>query len=150
MKIYTSYFAKVRELERAGVLPVSVARFSPKWFTGPAYPALASGAQSLLAYKAGLKDARTAREEYCKDVLGSLDAKAVQADLKRLCGGKDAALCCYERPGDFCHRQLICAWLNENGVSCREYEFTDTRQPELFAQENAADKPPEKPEVSGE
>lgn len=132
MKIYTSYFAKVRELEWAGVRPVSVARFSPTWFTGAVYPALASAAESLLAYKAGQKDARTAREEYVKDVLGPLSAAAVAADLEHIGGGRDVALCCYERPGDFCHRRLIRAWLNANGIFCREYLFTDARQLTLF------------------
>ena len=27
---------------------------------------------------------------------------------------KDIALCCYEKPTDFCHRHLVAEWLNNN------------------------------------
>lgn len=34
MKLYTSYFAQVKKLKEAGVVPVSISLKSPFWFKG--------------------------------------------------------------------------------------------------------------------
>ena len=35
----------------------------------------------------------------------------------------DIALVCYEKPSDFCHRQLVAEWFTKNGIPCKEYEY---------------------------
>ena len=43
-------------------------------------------------------------------------------NIERLANGKDVALCCYEKPGDFCHRHLVAKWMNEKlGVQIEEF-----------------------------
>lgn len=32
----------------------------------------------------------------------------------------DVCLLCYETPEKFCHRHLVCNWLNDHGIECRE------------------------------
>ena len=44
--------------------------------------------------------------------------------LKYVSKGKDVALMCYEKPGDFCHRHLLADFLNEKlGLDIKEFEF---------------------------
>ena len=54
--------------------------------------------------------------EYTSDVLDHLDAKAIVEIL-----GPDAILCCYEKSGEFCHRHMAAAWLqDELGIEISE------------------------------
>ena len=45
--------------------------------------------------------------------------------LQELAGGKgkDIALICYEKPGEFCHRNIVREWLKEFGYKVEEYVF---------------------------
>ena len=56
------------------------------------------------------------QENYVKrfkaEILGNLSRDQVLKDLEELSGGKDVALCCYEKPGDFCHRHIVKDWLD--------------------------------------
>ncbi|NTV02456.1 MAG: DUF488 domain-containing protein [Chlorobiaceae bacterium] len=47
--------------------------------------------------------------------------------------GEDVVLLCFERPSDFCHRQLVSKWLRQYGVPCVEYEVRnpDVEKPEV-------------------
>lgn len=33
----------------------------------------------------------------------------------------DICFVCYEKPSDFCHRQLVAKWFRENGFKCEEW-----------------------------
>jgi hypothetical protein len=44
---------------------------------------------------------------YRGQVLDQLNARQVLNDL----GGDDVVLLCWEPPGEFCHRQVVAAWL---------------------------------------
>jgi len=47
-KIYTGYFAKLKQYEMKGLIPVSIARYSPKWFySGMSYLDLAPTSDML-------------------------------------------------------------------------------------------------------
>jgi hypothetical protein len=39
--------------------------------------------------------------------------------------GDEAILCCYEPPGQFCHRKLVREWFNHNGIKCTELCLTE-------------------------
>ena len=121
MTIYTSYFAKEAKLP-PHIVPVSICRYRPRWFTGLQYQKLAPSQELLYNYKS------TGNTEYYTTVfnnyLQSLNFKAVQQDLAELSRGYDLALLCYERPIDFCHRHLVAQWLEANGQPCQEFAFS--------------------------
>lgn len=121
MRIYTSYFAKQRELQRNGVVPIAICLSVPSWFSGKVYQKLALSGGLLREWKdKGCEDSYVRR--YYFETLHDLNAAAVVADLSRLAGrGNDIALLCYERSEDFCHRHLVAEWLEMNGYECEEW-----------------------------
>ena len=97
----TSYFAKYKFEDG-----VSIARKPPNWFKGSKYPELYPSWDMIVEYKKnGDKQAYT--RAYYKQVLDKLNPDKVWADLK------DNTLLCWEKSGEFCHRRLVAAWLNE-------------------------------------
>jgi len=118
MEIYTSYFAKAKELINAGITPISIAIGPPRWWNGLRYTALAP-TWDMVKGDIG-------RERYIKeynDILAKLDACAVLMEINSLAKGNDCALLCWEKPSDFCHRHLAAEWLNDNaGCFISEYK----------------------------
>lgn len=118
MRIYTSYFAKRSALERYGIVSISIARWKPNWYTGLVYLDVAPKAFMLKEDITRIQYI----EGYNRYVLDALDAHKVLDDITRLSGGRDAALLCYEKPGDFCHRHILADWLREKtGVDIEEF-----------------------------
>lgn len=94
---------------------VSIARYAPRWW-GPdrRYTALAPSADLLSRSRAGLPWLEYVKE-YKSDVLDKLDPKNVYADLS------ESILCCWERPGQNCHRRLVAEWIEKHiGVKVPE------------------------------
>lgn len=123
MKIYTSYFANSRALAKENVMPISIAHYSPKWFYGPRYT-IVSPTRYMLS-------GDCTHEEYLRkydEILHRLDPKKVIADVESISHGKDVALCCYEKPGDFCHRHLLSEWLRKNGYDVKEWEPEEEKE----------------------
>lgn len=111
MKIYTSYFGNAKKLHEAKIEMVNIARYKPRYFSGFSIPSVAP-----LPFM--LKDDMTVEEyvvHYNKLVLMPLNIEKFLQTLESLSGGKDVALCCYEKPGQFCHRHLLAEWLNKKG-----------------------------------
>ena len=107
--MYTSYFAKLYKLKN----PISISRYSPSWYHGVEYKKLAPDSSILVAYKN--KEIDT--EEYTKrflQQLATLDPRTVYQELRAIHNSKIFCLLCYEKPYDFCHRHLVCDWLNSN------------------------------------
>ena len=102
----TSYFAN----RKAAADPnaVSIARWTPRWWKGRHYAALAPAVGLLRLHKAGLPWDEFVIE-FQRDVLNKLDPAKVLADL-----GPDAILLCWEKPGDNCHRRLVAEWLEKH------------------------------------
>ena len=119
MKVFTSCFANLRNIERMGIVPVSISLFPPKDFNGPKTKTVAPTWEMLNRYK---KDFN--KEKYIEDfqrILDAVDAKAFAWELHRLGGGKDVAMCCFEMPGEFCHRRLVANWLTAKfGIEVKE------------------------------
>jgi uncharacterized protein (DUF488 family) len=105
MKIYTGYFAKNKEYQKAGLFQISIARFN-KYFNGVKLPALAPTAEMIHEPK------RTYVPKYRK-ILSRISVEQVVNEIKKASGGKDVVLLCYEKPTEFCHRQLVATWLGE-------------------------------------
>lgn len=111
----TSYFAK------AGTLPtaISIARSAPPFFRGATYRPLTPPRDLLAAFKAGRVTPEEYTARYTAEVLDRRDAGTVASDLRDL-AGPNAVLLCWEKPGTFCHRHLVAAWLREHGIDTEE------------------------------
>jgi uncharacterized protein (DUF488 family) len=110
MKIYTSYFAKIKELQAAGIVTVSIARHNLRW-------ASADYQMKELAPSTPKMESETEYRILFEEILNQLDTNRILSKLKVICqeeGKSEIALICYERPADFCHRQLVADWLNND------------------------------------
>ena len=128
MKIYTSYFAKAAILRKAGIVPIGVALWPPRFFRGISMKQVAPRRYML--------DDRLPAEEYIRmyrnDVIRLVAARSFIQDLERASRGMDVALCCFEKPGDFCHRHILAKWLNEQtGIEVSEFGVAESRQETL-------------------
>lgn len=65
--------------------------------------------EMVRGYKAG----HLSEGDYTKQYMDILDAipEAIVKRLIKLAVVQDVTLCCYEEPGQFCHRHLLYAWL---------------------------------------
>jgi len=119
MKIFTSYFGRKAMLKKAGIVPICIALWKPKWY---------EGLQLLqVAPKAFMLKEDLTRQQYIdcykRYVTDRLRVEQVVNWIEQLSGGKDAALLCYEKPGDFCHRHLLAQWMTEqSGLVVEEWE----------------------------
>jgi len=123
--IYTSYFAKLKELENHNIIPISICGKAPDWYKGLQYKRLAPKYGFFMEWKKN-HDNEYYIKHFQKEVLDELDATNVILDFSRMdygfnVGENDIALICYEKPSDFCHRHLVAEWLNKNGYKCEEW-----------------------------
>ena len=142
--IYTSYFAKIRKMPE-NVVPVSISQWPPKGYSGLQCKDLAPTKDILMEYKDSdennkVKEARY-NERYINEVLGKLDLKQVLSNLQKQIDmdtldllevdnvweskNLHIALVCFEKSGDFCHRNLVAEKLKEIGIPCRELDDRD-------------------------
>lgn len=117
VKVYTSYFAQVNKLRSAGIVPIGISVFPPKFFNGPSLQWLAP----LPSMLKGMSE-----EEYTfhykEKILSKFNLDLFRQRLKELGDGKDVALCCFEKPGEFCHRRIFAEWFEElTGYKIEEY-----------------------------
>ena len=109
--MFTSYFANVKKLP-PDLVPVSIARGSPRWFTGKKELRLAP-TWAMLKMQKPEYDAGFA------EILAKLDPAEIYQTL-----GENAVLLCWEKPGDACHRRLVAEWLEAAlGIEIPEYGF---------------------------
>ena len=120
MRIYTSYYANLRNLAM-DIIPISIAGRAPDWYYGLEYKKLAPKRYFFNIWKENGDNDYYIRH-FKKEVLDLLDARQVVSDLIKLSGGKDIALLCYETPDKFCHRHLVADWLTENDYYVDEFK----------------------------
>lgn len=96
--IFTSNFKIAGHILQA----VAISRGLPRGWRGRIYKALAP---SWALVK--ISDPKQFINLYRTQVLDRLDARRVIQDL----GCDDFVLLCWEPPGEFCHRQVVAAWL---------------------------------------
>lgn len=109
--IYTSYFAHYK-----GDNGVAICLGAP-WWKGERYPNLAPYKELLDWWKNvehSQQNIAIYVDCYRQYVLSTLDVHTVASELE----GK--VLLCFEKPNDFCHRQVVAQWLRENGYKCEE------------------------------
>jgi uncharacterized protein (DUF488 family) len=126
MEVYTSYFAKEKNLKAKGIVPIGIARFPAKFFYGQTIFDLAPRADML----------RMPEEQYdreFKKILTRLNPRQIYEQIKRISEGRDAALLCYEKSGDPCHRYMVADWLNrELGLNIKEFDYVPKRTSEAI------------------
>ena len=123
MKIYTSYFAKLKSLPE-NIIPISICGKAPDWYKGLQYKKLAPKYDFFMKWKEN-HDNDYYVKCFNEQVLSQLDPLKTVYELLITTSGakKDVCLLCYEKPSDFCHRHLVADWLNKNGIKCEEYKF---------------------------
>ena len=119
--IYTSYFSKINKLPD-NIVPISISAKPPKGYKGLQYKKLAPTYQILMEWKK-TGDTEWYIEEYDDEVLSNFKPDRVFAELMQMSAGKDVALICFEKSGDFCHRHLVAEWLRNAGYDCEEYKW---------------------------
>lgn len=118
MKIYTSYFGNVKKVEEAGIIPVSISLYPPIWRKWTQLRHFAP-TKDILFNSSGQENYT---ERFNKEILGKLDPNEMKQLINIISQGKDIALICFEKPGDFCHRHLVADWLTEKlGVEIEEF-----------------------------
>lgn len=124
-KIYTSYFANKKNLDKAGIKCIGICALPPAWFDGPNLASVAPSKDILFQMKAEHDEERY-RQRYFNEILCAFrfHPEYIINALKNISGEEqaDVALCCFEKPGDFCHRHLLAEWLKERcDVEIEEY-----------------------------
>lgn len=113
MDIYTGYFAQLKKYEKANLMPVSIARFTPKFYHGVSCDYFSPVSSLLKMYKDGEID----WESYEVAYLSGITTEGVMNNLKYLCdmaknSGKDGiVLLCYEKGQ--CHRHTLAKFAND-------------------------------------
>jgi len=104
MNVFTSNFKSHGRSEHA----VAVSCGVPRWFRGRRMPALAPERKMI-------SEPEETYRPYYAGLLAALDVHAIAAEL-----GDGAILLCWEKPGEFCHRQMIADWLRAAGHTVTE------------------------------
>lgn len=112
----TSRFARVADF---GIheTPISISRWSPKWYFGKSFHTLAAPGEMVLAAKAGHIDRLDYEFLYKENVLDQLDPFVVLESLKKI--AQNPILLCYEDlsiPGEWCHRRMVADWFVASGA----------------------------------
>lgn len=132
MKIYTSYFSNAKRLAADNIEIIGIALFPPKWFSGVSLK-MAAPTYSIFKYS-------NCQEEYVdrykKEVLSLMNPKKFLELINFHSRGRDVALCCFEKPDEFCHRHLLSEWLNSTlNLDVREYGIQENTPKEPDAKE---------------
>lgn len=114
MKVYTSYYSKVRGLDTSKFCLVSISRSCPSDFTGFRCGFLCPSLSILNEYKYGGGSVERYVQRFYNEVLYTLKGWDVLEWLYRLGGGRDVVLCCYEGRSKFCHRHLVSKFLMDD------------------------------------
>ena len=122
MEIFTSYFSKLNKLNLKDYEPVSISRFTPRWYIGSVCKSLAPSAEILLAYKDD-RDWVKFKNKYINE-LNKLNPHDIYRRLVSMSRGKDIVLMCFEKDYTTCHRSICAEWLRKNvGIIVREIGF---------------------------
>lgn len=111
--ILTSYFSNWRKFPE-NTKTISVSRFPPKWAKfDEQLNELAPSSNLLMRYK----NNEINKEYYEREYLIQLSQLNVFDIAAKIQG---SVLLCFEKSGEFCHRNLIRKWLKENGIESEE------------------------------
>lgn len=117
--LYTTYFSVLKKLP-SDVIPISICGKAPDWYDGIQYKKLAPKWGFFSEWKKN-RDNHYYVQCFNEQVLSSLNAETVHAELIALAKNTNIALVCYESPEKFCHRHLVANWFRENGIEIKEF-----------------------------
>lgn len=133
--IYTSYFANMQKIPK-GIIPISIALYSPYWYKGLCYTKLAPNKHILEWWKNSegkiSENARQLeyRNMYCNAILSNLKFNEIIKDVTSLaefinddwCTEKDPSVVflCFEKKDKFCHRHIVADYFTVNGILVEE------------------------------
>ncbi len=118
--IYTGRFKDISDYERAGLIPVSIAGYAPDFYKGIQFKVLAPKYSWWKEWHDKKLSVEWYKSKYQETVLDKLNPKVIAHRLQAF--GDNIVLCCYEKPEEFCHRQLVADWLRSAGIEVREYD----------------------------
>lgn len=111
MRVYTSYFAASRNFNKNAVV-LGITRFPPNWWNGLNIDKWAPSEKLLRQYRNKEIDEFIFSMEYVQELQDrGFTQKKVKEILETIGGDRDIILCCYEKPGDFCHRHVFANWM---------------------------------------
>ncbi len=111
-EIYTSHWGSSL-LPHLDATMIAISRGKPRWRLPFRYRVLGLLAPSREAF--ALKDHAEFEAAYLAG-LEEIGSDAIPAALERISrenGGRPLVLLCWEKPGEFCHRRIVSAWLEE-------------------------------------
>ncbi len=121
MQISTSYFGNILAIKKANIVAIGIAINPPRFFKGGSLKNLAPRYEMI----------HWPEDRYTpefKKILKFQDAKLIYKQLESFAAGKNIALLCYEKPGEFCHRRLVAEWLEkELNIKVEELVKKDER-----------------------
>jgi len=109
MRLFTSNFAKSAGNPKA----ISIANYPAKWYKGRAFKQLAP---PWWLIKAKLPRAEFT-EKYIETVLSKFDPVKIAEQF-----GEGAVMLCWEKATDFCHRQVVAAWMRGAEIDVEEHD----------------------------
>lgn len=112
MKIYTSYYANLKNISLSMYQPISIAGRCHDWYHGLEYKKLAPKKWFFNEWKTN-HDNNFYVRCFHDEVLNNLNKEEVIKELESMSYGRDVVLLCYEKPGDFCHRHLVAEWIGD-------------------------------------
>lgn len=109
---------------------IGIALYPPRWYNGPSIREVAP-TYSIL--KMTNSDEEYTRR-YKAEILAKLDIQKFLDQVRQITNGRNVALCCYEKPDEFCHRQLLAEHLRAHGIEIEEFVAKEpVKQLDLFA-----------------
>ena len=111
MRIYTSYFGNYRNFSKEALV-LGITRYPPKGVLN--LQDCAPSEILLKKYKNKEIDEFTFSVYYKEELKNKFGRPEKLLNIFEKIGhGKDLILCCYEKTGDFCHRQVLRDWLKK-------------------------------------
>jgi hypothetical protein len=112
MKIYTSYYAQLRNFKKEGITPIAISLGIPKFLRAEQMDRifLLAPSRDMLGLPYDIY-----KERYIEK-LEKVDWKFVHDMISKKYGDKPVALLCYEAlktEGEFCHRTMLAEYINE-------------------------------------
>ena len=118
--IYTGYYSKLEEYEKAGLEPIAISGLAPCWYEGYHWKFFAPSLDIFTKWKNGEIDDQGYVNRFIPERLDILDKEDIKEKLLQF---DNPILLCYEKDG-FCHRHIVADWIRENlNLDVKEYEF---------------------------
>ena len=119
--VYTGYFSQIDNYLRfnSSLQLVSISLYTQNWikqnYCIELYDKLMPEKDVLLQYKS---------TEHISDFIENFGKQLSRLNVDEVYGELDnKIILCYERPEDFCHRQLVKLWFISNGYECKEIKL---------------------------